>query len=258
LPSAKKSKPSAQVREDTVSGIARRRDAAKVDSSPEYLLRRQQVLEAAVQIFRRKGYSRTRLAEVANAAGIDRANIYYYVANKQELFLEVLKRYLAFEVEAHLDVATGEGSAADRLRALMIDLMQRYHEHYPYAYVPIIENTGFLADDEETADLAMQINTLGQRQFRAIRQVLKEGVDSGEFSSTLSTGVLAEAVVGVLAWSAHWYDPTKSRYTGKEIGAAFADLLLNGLLSQPASTQPAPRNGRAGPKASRSRNTAAK
>jgi TetR/AcrR family transcriptional regulator, cholesterol catabolism regulator len=207
--------------------------AARLDSSPEYLARKELLLDAAAQVFHRKGYSRTRLAEIASIAGIDRANVYYYVANKRELFLQVLQRYLVFESKAQLEVATSEAPAADRLRRLMIDLMNRYDEHYPYAYLASLENYSFLASDEETAEIAEQINALAQRQFQAIRMVVKDGVKSGEFTSSLSLGVLTEGVVGLVAWSSQWFNPGQSRYTGAEIGAAFADLLLNGLLGGP-------------------------
>jgi AcrR family transcriptional regulator len=219
-----------------VSGIAKRRDAAKVDSTAEYISRRQQLLEAAAQVFHKKGYSRTRLTEVAEFAGIDRANIYYYVANKRELFLEVLQGTIAFESAAHLDATEKAETAAVRLRILMTDLMQRYHEHYPYSYLALQENMSFFNDEEETAEIVEQIRALGMRQFSAIRQVLKEGIENEEFASTLSSGVLAEGVVGLLGWSFTWFEPATSRYTGAEIGAAFADLLLNGLLSTPDRT----------------------
>jgi AcrR family transcriptional regulator len=213
-----------------VSGIARRRDTAKAYGSPGYLARRTQVLEAAAKVFRKKGYSRTKLTDVAEMAGIDRANLYYYVANKRELFLEVLQHYLVFEFNAQLDAATSAGSAADRLRTLMVDLMQRYHEHYPYAYLASQENISFLSEEEETKEIAAQIKALGLRQFDALRKVLADGLKTREFASTLSPGVLTEAVVGLLAWSSFWFDPATSRYSGAEIGDAFADLLLKGLL----------------------------
>ena len=85
-----------------VSGIAwcrRDRQFRRVPESPS------RITEAAAQVFHKKGYSRTRLAEVAEVAGIDRANIYYYVANKRELFLGVLQGTIAFESAAHLDAA---------------------------------------------------------------------------------------------------------------------------------------------------------
>jgi TetR/AcrR family transcriptional regulator, cholesterol catabolism regulator len=227
-----KATPKSRDRRSATSGIARRRSAAKVDSSPEYLARRQRLLESAAKIFHKKGYSRTKLAEVAEAAGIDRANLYYYVENKQDLYLEVLERYMAFEAEARLDVVTAPDSATSRLRMLMVDLMRRYEEHYPYAYLPTRETISFFSDEEETAAIADQVNALGRLQFRAIRQVLKEGIERGEFEWSLSAGVLAEAVVGMLAWSCHWFDPKTSRFSGAEIGDAFASLVLNGLAKE--------------------------
>jgi TetR/AcrR family transcriptional regulator, cholesterol catabolism regulator len=94
-----------------------------------------------------------------------------------------------------------------------------------------------MSDEEETTAIAEQANALGRLPLRAVRQVLKEGMEQGEFEWSLSPGVLAEAVVGMLAWSCHWFDPNTARFSGAEIGDAFASLILSGLDEQGGSTQ---------------------
>ena len=233
MPNPKTSKSTVSEPVEPLSGIAKRRNAARLDSTPEYLVRRDRLIEAAAQVFRNRGYSRTTLGEVAEVADIERPNIYYYVANKRELFIEVLKRTMLYSSDINLENISGVNSAADRLRILMIEMMERYERHYPYLYLGTQENLSFLTDEDDTTALAEQIETIGQRQFAAIRQVLKEGTESGEFRSNLSPGVLAEAVIGAFAWSSRWFDPGSSRFSGTELGAAFSDILLHGLLGGP-------------------------
>ena len=49
-------------------------------------LTRQQILDAARQVFHARGVSRTTLEQVAKAAGVTRGAVYWHFANKTELF----------------------------------------------------------------------------------------------------------------------------------------------------------------------------
>lgn len=53
--------------------------------------RRQQIVEAAVPIFARKGYAASGTAEIAAAAGIGEPTIYRHFENKQELYIAALR-----------------------------------------------------------------------------------------------------------------------------------------------------------------------
>lgn len=52
--------------------------------------RRQEILDAALQIFAQKGYNATTNADIARAAGVTPAALYYYFASKEELFRAVV------------------------------------------------------------------------------------------------------------------------------------------------------------------------
>ena len=54
----------------------------------------QKVLEAAVKIFSRKGFSGARIDEIAKQAGMSKTNMLYYFKTKQELYQVVIVRVL--------------------------------------------------------------------------------------------------------------------------------------------------------------------
>src|SRR5690242_7761777 len=49
-----------------------------------------QILDAAAQMFGRRGYTDTTLRQIAEAAGMQAGSIYYHFASKDEIFDEVL------------------------------------------------------------------------------------------------------------------------------------------------------------------------
>lgn len=59
--------------------------------------RRQQIVEAAVELFSRKGFRGTRTREIAEAAGISEAMIYRHFATKRELYSAIIEAKSATE-----------------------------------------------------------------------------------------------------------------------------------------------------------------
>ena len=58
------------------------------------------ILEAATQIFARKGFDGTRMAAIAEQAELPKANVYYYFGTKEEIYLAVLHRMVDIWEEA--------------------------------------------------------------------------------------------------------------------------------------------------------------
>jgi TetR/AcrR family acrAB operon transcriptional repressor len=70
----------------------------------EALETREQVLDAAEQVFRQRGVGHASLAEVADAAGVTRGAIYHHFASKAELFEAMMAR-AEMPLDAAFDVA---------------------------------------------------------------------------------------------------------------------------------------------------------
>ncbi len=55
--------------------------------------RRQQLLEAAIKVFARKGYLETSIDDIINEADVARGTFYLYFPGKKEIFLAIIDRY---------------------------------------------------------------------------------------------------------------------------------------------------------------------
>lgn len=56
--------------------------------------RREQILDAAMEVFSRKGFAMATTAEIARAAGVAEGTIYNYFPSKRELFIAVIQNYV--------------------------------------------------------------------------------------------------------------------------------------------------------------------
>jgi AcrR family transcriptional regulator len=223
--------------ERSKSGIADRRGRAQDGKNPAYATRRRQVLEVAAHHFARFGLEGAKLSAIAEEAGVDRANLYYYAEGKADLFLQVLhaaKLDAASRAEA---VARSRRPAAARLRLLMVDLMTDVEKNYPFLYVHYDTVVTQLSTSHPAYKRVHEFVELTGRHFAAFRKVVEDGIRSGEFVSTLPPWIVARAAVGSIADSHRWFDPGTSEVSGAEIGHGFADILLGGLA--PESRKPA-------------------
>jgi AcrR family transcriptional regulator len=218
------------------SGIADRRGRAQGAENPVYATRRRQVLEVAAHHFARFGLEGAKLSAIAEEAGVDRANLYYYADGKADLFLQVLhavKLEAASRAEA---VATSRRTAGARLRLLMVDLMTDVEKNYPFLYVHYNTVVTQLSASHPAYKRVLEFVDLTGRHFAAFRKVVEDGITSGEFVSTLPPWIVARAAVGSIADSHRWFNPGTSEVSGAEIGDGFADILLGGLV--PESRKP--------------------
>lgn len=72
-------------------------------------VREQQMLDAAVQMFARRGYHAASMDEVAELAGVSKPMVYLYLGSKEELFLACIRR----EAGRLLDAFAGQVNQAD-------------------------------------------------------------------------------------------------------------------------------------------------
>ncbi|MGW8396421.1 TetR/AcrR family transcriptional regulator [Streptomyces lydicus] len=76
-------------------------------------VREQQMLDAAVLTFARRGYRAASMDEIAEVAGVSKPLVYLYLNSKEELFSAVIRRERAALVAA-VTAAVQPGEAADR------------------------------------------------------------------------------------------------------------------------------------------------
>jgi AcrR family transcriptional regulator len=83
-------------------------------------IRRQQLIEATIDVMARKGYSGTTMLDVAKAAGLSSGIVNFHFETKEKLLVETLK-YLADEYRAnwHRALAAGGDDPSGQLRSLL-------------------------------------------------------------------------------------------------------------------------------------------
>lgn len=209
------------------SSIGRRRSAALDEGTDAYRIRRQQIIDAAAQVFKRRGYERTNLSEIAKEAGTDRATVYYYVSGKAELFDEVVSGAVESNTLLAERVRSESTSAPAKLRAMIEALMLSYAENFPYLYVYVQENLAHVAP--ERAEWSRRMRQLNHRYEDALIGIIRDGIEEGTLRATGDPRIMAYGILGTLGWTSRWFNPSDPTHDAKEIACTFADSFLDGM-----------------------------
>lgn len=92
---------------------------------------RQQIVAAALKLFREQGYQGTTMRAVAASAGVSVGNAYYYFSSKEELIQGFYDQMVTDQAAACVEVFAHSSDFATRLRGALLawlDAAEPYHE----------------------------------------------------------------------------------------------------------------------------------
>jgi AcrR family transcriptional regulator len=211
-------------------GARRAKAAAASENNGSYRERHRAIIAAAAGTFRQRGYHGTTLADVATAAGMDRASIYYYFSSKEDLFRKVVSDAVIENIAHAEAIAKRTAPPAQKLTDIIVDLMKSFERHYPYLYVFVQEDLGTAEIGPDTTDWRATIRDWGQRYMGAVRGIIQEGIDAGTFDVGLPPTVLAQSIVGMVNGSHRWFRP-QGVVSAAEIGSGMARMVLRGMCT---------------------------
>jgi len=213
----------------SVSGLAKRRSAAEKKDRARYGEKRDRIIAAAGPVLEQVGLQGATVGAIAEAAGLDRASVYYYFPDKFALFRAAIHDGLREMFDALDIVAAETGPSADRLRRAIRIVLDVYERHYPYLYIYFREGVG-----SEIIDKNISAETVhsGVRYEEILLGIIEEGIDAGEFEEILPAKITVNNIVGMLNWTYTWFRPD-GRLTGRDIADGMTDTLVAGL--QPRS-----------------------
>jgi AcrR family transcriptional regulator len=129
---------------------------------------RERILDAAEEIFVRFGYEGARMDQIAEAAGVRKANIYYYFPGKDELYRALVDRTLAALTSGIHDFlglpAASPWDQVDGFLDMFFRLVERYRGLIGLAYGEILHPPRE-AHGAAMGELIAQIEEMGARMI---------------------------------------------------------------------------------------------
>lgn len=142
--------------------------------TPEAL--RARILQGAIALFMEKGIEKVTTRELTEHVGISRSHIYHYFRDWETLCKDAMTLYLQQDRDAFSAKITGL-TAEQRLNAFVVN----YLPVTPDAAWQLYSSLWQLAiHDAEWAEMA---GSMMAQWHRLLADIIREGIDSGEFAS---------------------------------------------------------------------------
>lgn len=167
--------------------------------SPEFLARREQIVDAAARVFRERGYDAGTLDDVAAALNLRQASLYYYVRSKAHLLYLIFDRAMALALE-HLEGLGSLGDPGERLRMLIRHQVTVVAQE-PSLFTVFFDHRPHL-DDAYSAE----IRAKERRYFRVFVEAVRDAVAAG-MMPPVNPRYGAQALLGMTNWVYKWFDP---------------------------------------------------
>jgi AcrR family transcriptional regulator len=140
--------------------------------------RPQELLDAALALFVKKGFAATKAEEVAAAAGVSKGTLYLYYPSKEELLKAVIAHYLSSRIAAGAaHVASFEGSPTALLRGVLIDWWTAMYDSPAAGVFKLV-----ITEARNFPEIAEYYHReVVQRAHELLGGILQRGIDQGEF-----------------------------------------------------------------------------
>lgn len=196
--------------------------AKRAPSSANRQRRTAEILDAAAHIFARRGFHGASTQDIADVLGVRQASLYYYFPSKEVALEMVCARGVEGFVEAAISVTETPGTAAQKIAGLIESHLNPLRNRGDYVNV-------FL---NERRHLPTESRRRIGRHSRAIEKifedVLRAGVEKGEFRADLDARLATLAILGMANAVATWYDKERGAPV-ERIAKEFAALVLDGI-----------------------------
>ncbi|XXX71949.1 TetR family transcriptional regulator [Sorangium sp. So ce134] len=169
---------------------------------------REQILDAALLVFSRKGYSAATLQDVAAEAGLTRGAVYWHFKGKVELYVALVGERFARANEVFAEALSPRYSPLESLERLLTRSLE-YLEEDP-EYRAVLSITLFKTELLPELEPAFQQKIASVRRLvDTIADLVRKGIAAGQIDRATDPKAAALAAVSLVngATALHLMDP---------------------------------------------------
>lgn len=187
------------------------------------ILRRESIIQAAIEVFSKKGFQAAGISEIAQRAGVAGGTIYQYFKNKEDLFFSIpIEKTNEFrsKVELHLKGISG---ALNKIRKFVWYFLYFFKTNPEYGRLLMLEmrvNKSFVKTG--TYDFLKQ-------SVCSVLEIIEEGQKEGVIRKDVDIYLLRHLILGILEHMVTRWLLKETKYDLLEHHQEVSRLLIEGL-----------------------------
>ncbi len=138
--------------------------------------RKEKILEAATELFARKGFNGTASSEIAQSAGVAQGTVFHHFGSKENLLVSICDELVLSYVKGIEAAADGPGTGWECLERVLNFSLSFLGERSDSIAVAFRETRVL---DTDSNDLHVYFSSLMQKIINAKRECIRKGVNDG-------------------------------------------------------------------------------
>jgi TetR/AcrR family acrAB operon transcriptional repressor len=197
---------------------------------------RENVLDAAMKVFGKKGYTLSTLDDIARDAGVTRGAIYWHFkGGKADIFMEIVNKGFARNNEMVEDVLAEGGTPLETIERLMVRLMAFVEEDDDFRALQEL----LIFKTETSSELSLQMGDKQHAQEESVKfmaDLIGRAKKAGEVRADVDPMTAALAACGllngiVLLWLIERTVTDVPHFSLKERAGPITKLFLRGITA---------------------------
>ena len=185
--------------------------------------KRERILKSAISAFSENGFYRTRICDIAGAAGVADGTVYLYFDSKEQLlaaiFEDSMKRFLS-ATRGEIESLPNTETKLRRLFELHLDTLTAEPELATVFQIELRHSVRFM---QETSRAQLH------DYLELINSLVREGQAAGEFRGEIDSWMVTKALFGILDQVATSWVLSKKEYRPATLIAPLMKLILGGM-----------------------------
>jgi TetR/AcrR family transcriptional regulator, cholesterol catabolism regulator len=182
-----------------------------------------EVLDTAIRLFWEKGYAATSVQDLADALGMLKGSLYYYIDTKETLLRKIFEN-------SHIEVR----EIAERRReshGRAIDKLTAFLEEYALWYLTHLQRASLFAREWRYASGELRLLMTSHRKYydRVVREFIDASVAEGDISEHLDSRLTTFFIMSAISSLPDWYNP-KGKQTPQEVAEHYAKMAVKLLV----------------------------
>jgi TetR/AcrR family transcriptional regulator, fatty acid metabolism regulator protein len=154
--------------------------------------KRQAILDAAVRVFARQGYYATRVADIADEAGVAYGLVYHYFRSKEAVMTELFTQRWSLLLSAGEEVSSGSAPPRQKLSAIAGFIIDSYRHDPELMKVIIIEVT------RAANSFGRTHLPLIRKAYDQVAQIVADGQRQGIFTKEIDADFVGMSFYGAI------------------------------------------------------------
>lgn len=193
--------------------------------------KKDQIITAAVREFAKKGFAKTTINDIAEAAGIGKGTVYEYFKNKEEIINSAFAYFMhsmQFDIQA---ILIAETNAKEKIEQTL-DLFSDMNNWSTVEFIELMFD--FWAEGIKSQDsrggLLKDMDKFYHSYREIFADIIVQGMSEGIFKKNINPGYVAAVIIGALDGLILQWVLDKANVDFAQAVKTIKSLLLKGIL----------------------------